>query len=123
MSWHETAARKLSQQDPDPASVYELLEHAAIGLLHQPAGQDTPGHLALLYVDQALGELAAAGAAAPAPMDVGAERVHCGDVRRLLAAAATLLPHCLQGRDGMDQLAYARAAVLVHQARDALPRG
>jgi hypothetical protein len=123
MSWHDTAAWLLGRPDTGPAAVYELLEHAAVGLLHQPAGQDSSAQLVRIYVHQAVGELTDAGVTAPAPTDVGIDTVHTGDVRPLLAAAATQLPRCLHDRDSMTQLAYARATVYARQARDALPDG
>jgi hypothetical protein len=131
MSWHDTAASILGRPDPDPAAVLQLLEHAAVGLLHHPAADDPAAPSALFALDQAIAELADAGVTAPGPDKVGADTVHAGDVRPLLAAATAALKPTQAGdhddRRGHDDttllLASARAAVFTRQALDGLPDG
>ncbi len=118
--WHETAAVLAGRHDADPVVVCAMLEHAAVGLLHQPAATDTGGHYGMLLVDQAVAEIAlATGDSGPPPAGVGTDQVHAADVRPLLAAAAELLAGC-EGSD-TDVLAYARAISFVRQALDAIP--
>jgi hypothetical protein len=119
--WHARAVALAGRTDADPAGVCAMLEHAAVGLLHQPAASTGPARTALLLVDQAVAELADAGVTGPPPAGVGGDRVDCGQVGPLLAAAVAALPACTG--DGAALLAHARAVLSVRRALDVISNG
>jgi hypothetical protein len=119
--WHARAVALAGRTEADPAAVCAMLEHAAVGLLHQPAASTGPARMALLLVDQAVAELADAGVTAAPPAEPGGDRVECGQVGPLLAAAVAALPACTG--EGTALLAYARAALFARQALDAVSDG
>jgi hypothetical protein len=117
--WHEWAAVLLARPAGDGDAVCALLDHAAVGLHHDPVASSDPGRMAMFAVDMAIGELLDEGVqpAVSATVDRQVE-VRADEVHPLIQAAAVGL--AAHPGVGDARLGYARAAVFVRHALDEL---
>ena len=128
MGWHARTAQLIEAGGPELESALLLLEHAASGLLHEPAGTDHAGVMAVAEVHLAVFRLHASGVQVGPVFEVGPDWVELAEVRPLLVAAEERLVTAVQRLasdrgPAVDPEPVAYAAMYTRLALTALDRG